>query len=84
MEGKPMEDEMALYVTYGKHDPEEDVWYVGSPFKPLKGFGPTKVQADGHELEHIKRCFSNIPMHNGRVVSWTDVYAIFICENLGG
>ena len=40
------------------------------------------VQADGHELEHIRHHFKNIPMTDGRVVSWTGSDASFIARNI--
>lgn len=41
-----------------------------------------QVQADGDELELIKRLFTNIPMYDGRVVSWYGETAAFILFNL--
>lgn len=41
------------------------------------------LQADGHELEKIRKEFSNIRMYNGRVVRWDDAGDIkFILSNL--
>jgi hypothetical protein len=40
------------------------------------------VQADGHELEHIKQQFQNIPLTHNRVVRWTGEYAKFIVNNI--
>lgn len=40
------------------------------------------VQADGDELECIKKNFSHIPMTNGRVVRWHGDFAWFIVSNI--
>lgn len=40
------------------------------------------VQADGDELEKIRRQFQNIPMTNNLVVRWYGETARFIFENL--
>jgi hypothetical protein len=40
------------------------------------------VQADGHELELIKRQFTNIPMTANRVVRWQGDDAKFIINNI--
>jgi hypothetical protein len=39
------------------------------------------IQADGHELEHIRELFKNIPMTDKRVVSWHGETANFIAHN---
>ncbi len=40
-----------------------------------------EVQADGDELEKIRRNFSNIPMSSARVVRWHGDIARFIVSN---
>ena len=41
-----------------------------------------EVQADGDELELIRRDFSNIPMTTSRVVRWEGDIAAFIVANI--
>lgn len=40
------------------------------------------LQADGNELEMIRHQFTNIRMHNGRIVIWTGEDAKFIAQHL--
>jgi hypothetical protein len=58
----------------------EKTWHVGNPKPSLQSC--SEVQADGHELEHIKKCFSNIPIALCSVVVWKGAFAQFIYDNL--
>ena len=40
------------------------------------------VQADGDELEYIRKKFTNIPMTSDRVVRWHGEMALFILSNI--
>ena len=86
---------MAAYVTeYFENGSETPViiWHVGTPFQnELAKFTSAKsvleLQADGDELEHIKRLFSlggtySIPMPQKRVVRWYGDIARTIIGNL--
>lgn len=79
---------MSLYITYidattGK---EVDVEYhVGTKNRSVVALASvtTNVQADGHELEYIKRNFTGIPLHNSlRVQTWRGPIAQFIVDHL--
>ena len=59
----------------------EVTWYIGRP-KPLCN-SCTEVQADGHELEKIRRNFQNLPIPaHQAVVTWKGDLAQFIYDNL--
>jgi hypothetical protein len=76
-----LEEEMAAYIyTEGRDD--YILWYVGgSPW--ITGKEVTAIQADGHELEAIRKKFTNIPDAPGeRVVLWRGEIAQFIVDNL--
>lgn len=86
---------MALYATeYSENGGETPVilWHVGTPFpSDIAKFAMQKttleLQADGDELEHIKRVFSlggtyTIPMPQKRVVRWYGDIARTIIGNL--
>lgn len=94
---------MALFITAYSKDRgvkiSETQWHVGSP-KPIEheylfdDYGPHRcyldIQADGHELEHIKTLFRtggnggySIPMPvNKRVVRWYGDIAATIIFNM--
>lgn len=56
----------------------------GDSVKVLRAMaaGAERLQADGFELETIKKQFSNIPMCNGPVVMWYGDTAKFIAKNI--
>ena len=64
------------------------IFYMGSGFirqTVNENFMPDSnliVQADGHELEVIRKQFINIQMASNRVVRWTGENARFIVENI--
>lgn len=77
-------------LIYGKTN--EHHWHVGEP-KPCQFYsdGETtedfpdviEIQADGHELEHIRKRFTNIPdVPGARVVTWSGDIARFIYNHL--
>ena len=73
---------MALYITVpGMPDLE---WHVGKSTDNARQIAEhvTEVQADGHELEHIRDNFMNLPTANRRVVRWHGEMAKFIVGNL--
>jgi hypothetical protein len=59
-------------------------WHTGENFAGIRTLSNeiSNVQADGDELEHIKRNFSNIPMTNKPVIKWFGDDAKFIVANL--
>ncbi len=57
-------------------------WHIGQSKPTLEG-KCVEVQADGHELDHIKASFTNLPISNEtRVVKWSGDLAQFIYDNL--
>ncbi len=59
----------------------ERTWHIGCAC-PIFTSGVIEVQADCDELEYIRRNFTNIPFHNGRVVKWTGEFATFIYNGI--
>ena len=41
-----------------------------------------ELQADGHELDHIRTHFSNMPRSQSRIVTWEGEMARFIINNI--
>jgi hypothetical protein len=58
----------------------EKTWHTGSS-KP-ECVKVVEVQADGGELEYIKRAFTNLPCSIKAVVQWKGELAQFIYDNL--
>lgn len=76
-----------LFISYSKsYNPsnnETRKWHLGEPTEDLTKNGMvTAIQADGDELEYIRGHFSNVPMANASVVTWTGEMAMFIVANL--
>lgn len=70
---------MALYIEYN-YGPDSE-YHIG---KKVIGLDEIKMlQADGDELDHIRKTFVNIPMTNSRVVRWFGETATFIAANIG-
>jgi len=78
-----------LYIVRENGDTHD--WHVGET-KPARnpsiGSEPfmdvCEIQADGHELEHIRKNFSNLPMCGHKaVVTWKWGWAQFIYDHLG-
>lgn len=58
-------------------------WHVGESVNNTALWNGAKaIQADGDELDYIRAHFSNIRMHDGRVVRWTNVDAEFIGQGI--
>lgn len=68
---------MLYFVTSQK---TEKTWHIGCACPDL--ICVYEVQADCDELEYIRRNFTNIPFHNGRVVKWTGEFATFIYNGI--
>lgn len=58
----------------------EREWHVGEPIPYVTG--AITLQADGDELELIKKTFKNIPITTKAAVKWTGEIAKFIYLNL--
>lgn len=75
-----------LYIEYlvANHSkPVMVAWYVGTAVPQfLADHTVVFVQADGDELEHIRKRFANIPLSMNRVQIWRGDFAMFIAENL--
>ena len=80
---------MALYVRFA--DGNEIVWHYGRTPKGetqslrelARDNAVSSVQADGHELLYIIRCWKNIPVNESREVNvWFNEVARFIAANL--
>lgn len=63
---------------------KEITWHYSEPlsFSDLGNEEVLAVQADGDELDWIRSYFSNIPMHDGRLVTWTGEAAMFIVHTI--
>ncbi len=74
---------MALYVvhTVGKAREETLELHIGSRVSLLNRW-VSYVQADGDELELIRRQFSGIPISTARVIAWREPWAQFIADNI--
>ena len=77
---------MALYVTMkGQAPGRYHTWHIGSlPHPDISGNEESveDVQADGDELDRIKKHFTNLPMTTARVVRWYGDDAKFIAGNI--
>lgn len=75
---------MALYIIRKSHHLELN-WHIGEK-KPMTFGEPymdiAEVQADGHELNYIRKRFINLPDIKGGVVSWKGDWAQFIYDHL--
>jgi hypothetical protein len=71
---------MALYVV--TNDNDENQWHVGERKLDIAAKYVIEIQADGDELEKIKREVAGIPMTNQRVVRWFGDDAKFIYANI--
>ncbi len=72
---------MALYIvnTSGK----DEIWHVGTPNLILTEIiNVSFIQVDGHELDHIRQQFTNLPMTTKRSARWFGDLAKFIVANL--
>lgn len=71
---------MMFIVSKGYPDKS---WHVGDRAPNLSPDVVMEIQADGDELEYIKRNFTNVPFHNSRrVMYWFGEMAQFIFANL--
>ena len=76
-----------MYITVQKNAPhgekKELYWHVGER-KPSLDTHETviEIQADGDELDHVRKIYVNLPQASGRVVLWKDPFAQFIYDNL--
>lgn len=69
-----------LYFT--RDDVTIATWYVGEE-NPCVWEIVDTVQADGDELEYLRRTFENLPFSNrSRVQTWRGDFAQFIADNL--
>lgn len=78
---------MALYITVSSNCSEnykhDIIWHVGNPYPYIGDYNNViEVQADGDELELIRRELYNIRMTNNRVVNWYGDEAKFIATSL--
>ena len=84
---------MALSIGYlhDKTDASVRTVHIGGKERRLSKLFPEHdmswtiqrvIQADGHELEAIKRQITGIRMTSGRVVQWTGEDCRFIFDNL--
>jgi hypothetical protein len=86
---------MAMYAVLS--DGQEIQWHVGEDVKEIwQPHNPklprrvvVELQADGHELEHVLKNFSNIPIRMvnrvpHRSMIWFGDHARFIYHNLRG
>jgi len=71
-----------MFAVFSKSGGEKQYHVGHGRIEPAVWKSIHAVQADGHELEHIRRHFKNIPMTDGRVVSWTGSDASFIVRNI--
>jgi hypothetical protein len=70
---------MSFYVECGNIHYE---WYE-KHYKPIIDIDKIiYLSACGHELEHIKNMFDNIPVRKGSYCKWQKDLSIFIYENL--
>jgi len=76
-----------LYIVRKNGDTFD--WHVGEkkPSRnPSNEFEPftdvCEIQADGHELDYIRKNFSNLPMCHKAVVTWKGEWAQFIYDHL--
>jgi hypothetical protein len=72
---------MSLYVvlsngTTNEHHIGKSIYYSGLIADVVE------VQADGHELEWIKKSFTNLPYHEYRVNNWFGDQAKMIAKSL--
>lgn len=68
-------------------EPRDYVWHVGQQRPCLVGDTPfedvCEIQADGHELDHIRSRFKNLPdSPDSAVVRWKGEMAQFIYDHL--
>lgn len=56
------------------------IWHTGETHEQL--YNVVFLQADGDELDHIRKHIQNIPMSDKRVVRWYAPFAQFIWDNL--
>ena len=81
---------MALYLSYyraGHEILEVQELHVGEAFTcRTRGINiwedVTEIQADGHELEWIRRNFANLPCSHFRVCNWYGDHAKLIAAGL--
>lgn len=82
---------MALYYTLQYNAPHGQIdhydWHVGNDTSHLNDLNTgqtcTVIQADGHELEHIRDHFENIPWaKNVWRMEWRGDIATFIARHL--
>ena len=81
---------MAMYIDFKKPgDVKVNTicWHTGEPKPDLHKSQVLVVQADGDELDHIRRKFTGIPFvglsnTGGPVVIWRNPWAAFIMDNL--
>lgn len=69
-----------LYIVTS--DGKEKIWHVGNSVPDVAPLDVVEIQADCHELEHVKKICIGIPLSNRAVVSWRDHYARFIYRML--
>jgi hypothetical protein len=80
---------MAMYITRVRGDGVvTHKWHVGEPSSLIGSLiaTVTEVQADGDELQMIRRCATGLPEPVGasKVVHWFGDHAKFIVANLVG
>lgn len=68
-----------MYITSGR---DVKIWRVGEKSPEITPRNVTEIQADGHELDHIRRFCTLSNESNRRVVSWFDSDAKFIAANI--
>ena len=68
---------MLSFITSQK---KEIPWHIGNPCPNI--ISVIEIQADCDELEYIRRHFTGIPFHTGRVVKWTGEFAKFIYDGI--
>ena len=68
---------MAMFAVFSSGAEYE--FHVGSEItRKFRINNIVEVQADGHELEWIRKNVSGIPMHSGRIVNWFGSDAQFV------
>lgn len=75
---------LVITMKEGTVGRKEHEWHIGEP-RPsgLNLLQVQEIQADGDELDHIKRNFDNLPIANHvRVVRWYSEHARFILSHL--
>ena len=57
-------------------------WHVGELITGINICQVVEIQADGDELELIKKNFTNLPGSKGPIIRWYGDHAKFIAANL--